>query len=104
MKTSLTLSLHRTLAVVVLGISLLSWWGQALFTTGGHSETREPTLFNLLFSMTACILFPAFALLGTTLYMAVARRRVGEAIAGIAILALMYLMGRNGMSMMEFYD
>ncbi|GAB3857639.1 hypothetical protein GCM10028822_31690 [Hymenobacter terrigena] len=100
----LTRSLHRALAVVVLAVSLLSWWGYALFTTGGHSEAREPALFDLFFSMTVYSIFPAFLLLGTTLYAAVVRRRAGEAVAGIAVLVLMFLLARNGLNMMEFYD
>ncbi|WP_460608798.1 hypothetical protein [Hymenobacter terrigena] len=89
---------------MVLVVTLLSWWGKVLYTTADHSEPREDLLFGLLFSMTVFSLLPAFALLGTTLYAAVVRRRVGEAVAGIGALALMYIMARSGMNMMEFYD
>lgn len=100
----LTRFLHRALAVVVLAVSLLSWWGYALFTAGNHSEVREPALFGLFFSITVHGIFPAFLLLGTTLYAAIVRRRAAEVIAGIAVLAVMFLMARNGLNMMEFYD
>ncbi|NVO86399.1 hypothetical protein [Hymenobacter terrestris] len=104
MEASLTRSLHRTLAVVVLVVTLLSWWGLVLFSTDDHTETSEPFLFNLLFGMTFYNLIPAFALLGTTLYTAVVGRSAREALTGIAVLVFMFLMAKNGMSMMQLYD